>query len=133
MDLRAAAAVLLVVALPAGRCLRAHDTKALAARSEEPPAAAEPAPSAPVVVVTPPAAPPLAASVDFETGVRPLLEARCQPCHFAGGKMYEKLPFDRPETIHHLGERLFTRIKAPEDQALLRAFLAQREPDAAEP
>ena len=27
------------------------------------------------------------------------------------GKMYDRHPFDRPETIHRLGEKLFTRIK----------------------
>ena len=39
--------------------------------------------------------------------------------------MYERLPFDRPETIRELGEKLFTRIKSEEEQALIRAFLAQ--------
>ena len=66
-----------------------------------------------------------ARAVDFQSQVKPLLEARCSPCHFAGGRMYEKLPFDQPATIHHLGERLFTRIEAADEQALLRAFLAQ--------
>lgn len=63
--------------------------------------------------------------VSFETQVRPVLENRCQPCHFAGGKMYESLPFDRPATIHTLGEKLFTRIRDEREQALLRAFLTQ--------
>lgn len=65
------------------------------------------------------------AKVDFNTQVRPLLETRCTPCHFAGGKMYERLPFDRPETIKKLGTRLFTRIKDENEQRLLREFLAQ--------
>ncbi|HEX9967819.1 MAG TPA: hypothetical protein VGB06_07725 [Solirubrobacterales bacterium] len=64
--------------------------------------------------------------MDFDAQVRPILEARCQPCHFAGGKMYERLPFDRPQTVHLLGEKLFTRIKDEREQALLRSFLAQR-------
>jgi hypothetical protein len=38
--------------------------------------------------------------------------------------MYERLPFDRPETIRTLGEKLFTRIKAEDEQALIRRFLA---------
>ncbi len=63
--------------------------------------------------------------VSFETQVRPVLESRCQPCHFAGGSMYESLPFDRPATIRTLGEKLFTRIRDEREQALLRAFLAQ--------
>jgi hypothetical protein len=63
--------------------------------------------------------------VDFHAQVLPILEARCQPCHFAGGKMYQQLPFDRPETIHLLGTALFTRIRNEDEQALLRAYLAQ--------
>ena len=43
------------------------------------------------------------ARVDFNTQVRPLLESKCTPCHFAGGTMYERLPFDRPQTIETLG------------------------------
>lgn len=69
---------------------------------------------------------PPAKPVDFTRDVRPILERRCQPCHFQGGKMYARLPFDRPETITKLGERLFTRIKEKDEQAVLRAFLASR-------
>jgi hypothetical protein len=65
-----------------------------------------------------------AASADFARDVRPILEKSCQPCHFPGGKMYERLPFDRPETIRTLGTRLFTRIKAEDEQAVIRRFLA---------
>jgi hypothetical protein len=67
--------------------------------------------------------------VDFATQIRPILEKRCQPCHFTGGKMYERMPFDRPQTIHTLGEKTFTRIKDPKEQAVLRAFLAQEAPE----
>jgi hypothetical protein len=70
--------------------------------------------------------PPSTRPVDFETQIRPILNARCQPCHFAGGKMYEKLPFDRPQTIHKLGEKMLTRIRDPREQVLLRSFLAQK-------
>jgi len=67
----------------------------------------------------------VATRVDFATQIQPILAARCQPCHFTGGKMYEKLPFDRPETIRHLGEKMFTRIRDEKEQKLLRAFLAE--------
>ena len=60
----------------------------------------------------------------FETDVAPILTAKCTPCHYTGGKMYEKLPFDRPETIVKLGERLFTRIKDERERAAIRKFLA---------
>jgi hypothetical protein len=64
--------------------------------------------------------------VDFNTQIRPLLESKCTPCHFAGGKMYEPLPFDRPETIKTLGTKLFTRIKDEKEQRLIRDFLTQQ-------
>jgi len=70
--------------------------------------------------------PPPPPRVDFKTQIRPILETRCQPCHFAGGKMYERLPFDRPETIRALGDRLFTRIKDEREQELLRTFFTQK-------
>lgn len=63
---------------------------------------------------------------DFKTTVQPILERHCQPCHFEGGKMYDKLPFDRPETITKLGEKLFTRIKDENERAVIRRFLASR-------
>jgi hypothetical protein len=64
------------------------------------------------------------AAADFGRDVRPILEQHCRPCHFEGGKMYERLPFDRPETIRTLGTKLFTRIKAEDEQAVIRRFLA---------
>jgi len=64
--------------------------------------------------------------IDFARDVQPILEKRCQPCHFPGGKMHATLPFDKPDTIHHLGERLFTRIKKDDERAVIRAFLARK-------
>ena len=63
--------------------------------------------------------------VDFNTQIKPILQAKCQPCHFSGGQMYQRMPFDRPETIKTLGTKLFTRIKNENDQRLIRDFLAQ--------
>ncbi|HUS12807.1 MAG TPA: hypothetical protein VMZ30_20220 [Pyrinomonadaceae bacterium] len=63
--------------------------------------------------------------VDFATEIRPILEARCQPCHFSGGKVYAKMPFDRPETIKTMGTKLFTRIKQENERRVIRDFLAQ--------
>ena len=63
--------------------------------------------------------------VDFTHDVRPLLEPRCQPCHFEGGKVYDRLPFDKPDTIRGLGTKLFTRIRNEGDQAVIRQFLSQ--------
>lgn len=39
--------------------------------------------------------------------------------------MYERLPFDRAETVHKLGTKLFTRIDDEKEQARIRAFLEQ--------
>jgi hypothetical protein len=65
------------------------------------------------------------ARVDFETQLKPIFKSKCMPCHFSGGKVYERLPFDQPETIRKLGTRLFTRIKEENDRRLIEEFLAQ--------
>jgi hypothetical protein len=69
---------------------------------------------------------PSPAKIDFATQIRPVLEARCQPCHFNGGKVYQRMPFDRPETIKTLGTKLFTRIKDENERQIIREFLAQK-------
>ncbi len=63
--------------------------------------------------------------VDFDSQIKPILQSKCMPCHFSGGVMYEKMPFDRPETIKHFGTKLFTRIKDEGHRQLIRDFLAQ--------
>jgi len=63
--------------------------------------------------------------VDFHTQIKPILQQRCQPCHFSGGVMYQRLPFDRPETIKTLGAKLFTRLKDEKERELIRQFLSQ--------
>ena len=68
----------------------------------------------------------LAERPTFVSDVRPILESRCQPCHFQGGQMYEKLPFDKPETITQLGTKLFTRIKNEDERRIIREFLLEQ-------
>jgi len=63
--------------------------------------------------------------VDFHSQIKPILQQRCQPCHFSGGVMYQRLPFDRPETIKTLGVKLFTRLKDEKERELIRQFLSQ--------
>jgi hypothetical protein len=65
------------------------------------------------------------AHVDFETQLKPMLQSKCMPCHFSGGQMYDRLPFDKPATIRKLGTRLFTRIKEEDKRRLIEDFLAQ--------
>ena len=67
----------------------------------------------------------LKARVDFDTQLKPIFQSKCMPCHFSGGKMYDRLPFDKPETIKKLGTRLFTRIKDDHDRKLIEDFLTQ--------
>ncbi|HEV8659647.1 MAG TPA: hypothetical protein VGS96_13620 [Thermoanaerobaculia bacterium] len=69
--------------------------------------------------------------VSFEKTVRPILEQRCHPCHFSGGKMYQRLPFDNPATIVKLGTKLFTRIRDEQSREAIRAFLADEDSRAA--
>ena len=64
--------------------------------------------------------------IDFDTEIKPIFQARCQPCHFQGGKVYDKLPFDKPETITRLGTKLFTRIKDEKERTVIREFLDSR-------
>jgi|SRR6267143_998625 len=70
---------------------------------------------------------PSPAKIDFATQIRPILEARCRPCHFSGGKVYQRMPFDRPETIKTLGTKLFTRIKDEKERQIIREFLSQNQ------
>ena len=64
------------------------------------------------------------ARVDFDSQLKPIFKSKCMPCHF-GGQMYDRLPFDKPDTIRKLGHRLFTRIKEENDRRLIEDFLTQ--------
>jgi len=72
-----------------------------------------------------------AARVSFDLDIAPIFSSRCQPCHFPGGKMYERLPFDQAATIRKLGPALFSRIKDKDERARIQAFLdaAQTAPE----
>jgi hypothetical protein len=72
----------------------------------------------------------LAERPTFASDIIPILESSCQPCHFQGGQMYEKLPFDKPETIAKLGTKLFTRIKNEDQQRVIREFLSEQSASA---
>lgn len=80
--------------------------------------------TAPDHVPVPPAEPQAQAqTVDYARDVQPIFERNCKPCHFPGGSMHAKLPFDEGATITKLGEKVFSRIKKEEDQKIIRAFL----------
>jgi hypothetical protein len=61
--------------------------------------------------------------VSFDASVKPLLARTCTPCHVPGGRMYERMPFDRPETILSHREGILRRMKAPDDRELLERWL----------
>ena len=88
-----------------------------ASSSTDPVPASEPAP---------PAAEPDAGAADkvaFGDRVLPILRDRCSPCHFEGGTMYDRLPFDQPATIRVLGTGLFSRIRNEEERQAIREYL----------
>lgn len=61
--------------------------------------------------------------VDFNADIKPFLERRCSPCHFPGGKMYARMPFDDPKTIKDHRDGILRRIKDEEELKKLKAFL----------
>ena len=59
----------------------------------------------------------------FQKHVLPLLQANCNPCHFPGGKVYKKLPFDDYKTVASLGKKLNTRLKQKKQQAVINGWI----------
>jgi len=59
----------------------------------------------------------------FHNDVLPLLQANCNPCHFPGGKVYKKLPFEDSATVARLGKKLNTRLKEKEQQAIINGWM----------
>lgn len=68
------------------------------------------------------ASPPPASDL-FRSTVRPVLAAKCTPCHEPGGKMYASLPFDKSETIASHREGVLKRLKG-DDRAAVEKWLA---------
>ena len=65
-------------------------------------------------------------TVNYNTEILPVLEKKCSPCHFAGGKMYAKMPFDNSETILNHEAGLFKRIKDQAEADLIKQYILQR-------
>ena len=63
----------------------------------------------------------------FAATVRPVLAAKCAPCHEPGGKMYGSLPFDKGETIASHQEGVLKRLKG-DDRAAVEKWLASLPP-----
>ena len=63
-------------------------------------------------------------TIDFTSQVQPILVKNCSPCHFTGGKMYERMPFDKDTTIINHEKGILKRIKGDEN-IVLRTFIQQ--------
>jgi len=100
------------------------------ARSDAVAASARPAlAAAPARPTSPPARPP---GPSFDAAVRPVLEAHCTPCHYPGGKMYDRLPFDQSAVVAAHADGVRRRLKG-EDLAALEKWLAALSSPPGEP
>jgi hypothetical protein len=59
--------------------------------------------------------------------VKPIFEKHCNPCHFPGGKMYDKLPFDQATTIINHEEGILRRIKEDAEVKTIKQFVSQQQ------
>jgi hypothetical protein len=64
-------------------------------------------------------------TVNFKTQVQPILVKNCSPCHFPGGKQYEKLPFDKGETIVNHEPGVFKRLKKEDEVKLVKQYIEE--------
>ena len=63
-------------------------------------------------------------TIDFSKQIQPILVNHCSPCHFPGGKMYQRLPFDKDTTIINHEAGILRRIKG-DDNILIKTFVKQ--------
>ncbi len=64
--------------------------------------------------------------INFTSQVQPILVTRCSPCHFPGGKMYSRMPFDQDTTILRHDAGILRRIKDEKENAMIKAFVQQK-------
>jgi len=65
-------------------------------------------------------------TINFKTQLQPILQKNCSPCHFTGGKMYEKMPFDKGETIVSHEAGIVKRIKDTSELSLVKRFIKEK-------
>jgi len=75
--------------------------------------------------VSPPGVSEQTDNIDFEKEIKPIFVKNCSPCHFPGGKMYDKLPFDKDTTILNHSASILKRIKNEAENTLLKEFILQ--------
>lgn len=56
----------------------------------------------------------------FKRDIAPLLKSNCAPCHFKGGAVVERYPFEDYETVRKLGLRLNSRLKGAKADLVTR-------------
>lgn len=66
--------------------------------------------------------------LNFKKEIEPIFINRCSPCHFSGGTMYSRMPFDKDTTILKHSRGILKRIKDEKDNKLLEAFINQNSP-----
>ena len=75
----------------------------------------------------PPSPPPqmkdTTARLSFENDIVPIFKSNCTPCHFPGGKMYDRMPFDQLQTIKNHREGILRRMKEKPDGEKIRTFI----------
>ena len=64
-------------------------------------------------------------TINFITQVQPIMVKNCSPCHFPGGKLYQKLPFDQDTTIINHETVILKRIKNEDENRMVRNFIQQ--------
>ncbi|HKC14001.1 MAG TPA: hypothetical protein VKI41_18400, partial [Vicinamibacteria bacterium] len=64
----------------------------------------------------------------FRSRVQPILERRCTPCHFPGGQMYDRMPFDRADVVRSKPEPLLRRLKVAEEHQAVEEWLRTPSP-----
>ena len=65
-------------------------------------------------------------SLYFAENIKPILIKNCSPCHFPGGKVYAKMPFDAPLTIVSLKkDRVLMRLKNEDEKEVIKRFIEQ--------
>ena len=67
-------------------------------------------------------------TIQFSAEIQPILAKNCSPCHFPGGKMYERMPFDQDTTIISHDAGVLKRLKGDEN-AILKKYLDQHKDD----
>ena len=65
-------------------------------------------------------------TIDFTNEVQPILVKNCSPCHFTGGKMYERMPFDKDTTIINHEKGILKRFKGDENM-VIKTFIQQNQ------